>query len=252
MHKKVFITGATAGFGEACARKFAAEQYDVIITGRRAERLLKLKDELEQTNGVSVLPLSFDVQDRRQVFDAIRQMPEEWQQIDVLINNAGLALGREYFDEADIDEWETMIDTNVKGLLYVSRALLPFFIAKGSGHIINLGSVAAKEVYEKGNVYCASKFAVEAISRSMRIDMLRHNIKVTAVHPGAAETEFSVVRFRGDEAKAKAIYNGLKPLTAKDVADVIYYCTTVPGHVCINDIVICPTQQADAIYFNRK
>jgi NADP-dependent 3-hydroxy acid dehydrogenase YdfG len=252
MHKKVFITGATAGFGEACARKFSAEQYDVIITGRRAERLLKLKEELEQAHGVNVLPLSFDVQDRKQVFNTIGQMPEEWQQIDVLINNAGLALGREYFDEADMDEWETMIDTNVKGLLYVSRALLPFFIAKGRGHIINLGSVAAKEVYEKGNVYCASKFAVEAISRSMRIDMLRHNIKVTAVHPGAAETEFSIVRFRGDEAKAKATYNGLKPLTASDVADVIYYCTTVPDHVCINDIVVCPTRQADAIYFNRK
>lgn len=252
MNKKVFITGATAGFGEACARKFAGEQWDIIITGRREERLLKLKEELEKTHGVRVLPLSFDVQRRKQVFDTIAQIPEEWRQMDVLINNAGLALGRESFDEADIDEWETMIDTNVKGLLYVSRALLPFFIAKGKGHIINLGSVAGKQVYEKGNVYCASKFAVEAISQSMRIDMLRHNIKVTAVHPGAAETEFSLVRFRGDEDKAKAIYNGLKPLTAKDVADVIYYCATVPEHVCINDIVVCPTQQADAIYFNRK
>ena len=163
-----------------------------------------------------------------------------------------LDLRLDFFDEADIDEWDTMLDTNVKGLLYVSKAVLPLMISQNKGHIINLGSVAAKEVYEKGNVYCASKFAVEAISRSMRIDLLRHNIKVTAIHPGAAETEFSLVRFKGDMAKSNAIYNGFKPLIAKDVADVIYYCTTVPEHVCINDLVICPVQQADAIYFHKE
>lgn len=252
MNKIVLITGATSGFGEACAQKFAREGNDVIVTGRREERLLKLKSDLEKEYGIQVLPLSFDVQDRKAVFDAITSIPEQWKKIDVLINNAGLALGRDFFDEADIDEWDTMLDTNVKGLLYVSKAVLPLFINQNKGHIINLGSVAGKEVYEKGNVYCGSKFAVDAISKSMRIDLLRHNIKVTAIHPGAAETEFSLVRFNGDEQKANATYNGLTPLMPNDVADVIYYCTTLPEHVCINDLVLCPTQQADAIYFHRK
>jgi NADP-dependent 3-hydroxy acid dehydrogenase YdfG len=199
-----------------------------------------------------VLSLPFDVSNRDAVFYAVDTIAGDWRNIDVLINNAGLALGRDFFDEADLDEWDTMMDTNVKGLLYVSRAVLPLMISQNKGHIINLGSVAAKEVYERGNVYCASKFAVDALSKSMRIDLLRHNIKVTAIHPGAAETEFSLVRFKGDEAKANAVYNGFKPLTAKDVADVIFYCTTVPEHVCINDLVICPLQQADAIYFNKE
>lgn len=252
MNSIVFITGATSGFGEACAKKFAKEGYNVIITGRREDRLLSLKTDLEKEYGIQVLPLSFDVQNRQAVFEAVTNIPGEWKKITVLINNAGLALGREFFDEADIDEWDTMLDTNVKGLLYVSKAVLPFFISQKKGYIINLGSVAGKEVYEKGNVYCGSKFAVDAISKSMRIDLLRHNIKVTAIHPGAAETEFSLVRFRGDEKKANATYNGLKPLTPNDVADVIYYCTTLPEHVCINDLVLCPTQQADDIYFHRE
>ncbi|MFT3702352.1 MAG: SDR family NAD(P)-dependent oxidoreductase [Agriterribacter sp.] len=252
MKRLVFVTGATSGFGEACAIKFAAEGNDIIITGRREDRLVSLKKSIEEKYSVDVLPLVFDVRKRSEVFHAVASLQDKWQNVDILINNAGLALGRDFFDEADIDEWDNMLDTNVKGLLYVSKALLPLFIRQGRGHIINIGSVAGKEVYEKGNVYCGSKFAVDAVSKSMRIDLLRHNIKVTAIHPGAAETEFSMVRFHGDESKAKAIYDGLKPLSASDVADVIYYCTTLPAHVCINDLVVCPTQQADAIYFNRK
>lgn len=252
MSKIVFITGATSGFGKACALQFAEAGYDIIINGRREDRLQQLKKDIEENFSVKVLPLPFDVSRRQEVFKAVDTIPGKWRNINILINNAGLALGRDLFDEADIDEWDTMLDTNVKGLLYVSKAVLPLMIAQNKGHVINLGSVAAKEVYERGNVYCASKFAVEAISKSMRIDLLRHNIKVTAIHPGAAETEFSLVRFNGDAAKANAVYNGFKPLTAKDVADVIYYCTTVPEHVCINDLVICPVQQADAIYFHKK
>lgn len=252
MNKIVFITGATSGFGEACALQFAEAGYDIIINGRREDRLKQLKKDLEEKFSVRVLPLPFDVSNRDAVFNAVDSIAGDWLNINVLINNAGLALGRDFFDEADLDEWDTMMDTNVKGLLYVSRAVLPLMISQNKGHIINLGSVAAKEVYERGNVYCASKFAVDALSKSMRIDLLRHNIKVTAIHPGAAETEFSLVRFKGDAEKADAVYNGFKPLTAKDVADVIFYCTTVPEHVCINDLVICPSQQADAIYFHKE
>lgn len=254
MNKIILITGATSGFGAACARKFAAAGgYDIIITGRRKERLDTLKQELSGTPGAPrVLTLVFDVQKKKAVDQAIAGLPESWKKIDILINNAGLALGRDFFDEANMDDWETMIDTNVKGLLYMSRAVLPLMTPHGKGHIINLGSVAGKEVYEKGNAYCASKFAVDAISRSMRIDLLRHNIKVTAIHPGAAETEFSNVRFKGDETQAKKIYEGYTPLYAEDVADTIYYCATLPSHVCLNEIVMTCTAQADAIYFYKK
>lgn len=252
MNKIVFITGATAGFGEACAEKFAEEGYDLIINGRRENRLAELKKKLEDKFSVQVLALPFDVSNRKEVFNAAGTLTEEWRNIDILINNAGLALGRDLFDEADIDEWDTMLDTNVKGLLYVSRAILPFMIRRGRGHIINLGSVAAKQIYEKGNVYCASKAAVEAVSQSMRIDLLRHHIKVTAVHPGAAETEFSLVRFKGDAAKANAVYTGFKPLSAADVSGIIFYCATLPDHVCINDLIVTPLQQADAIYFHKE
>jgi NADP-dependent 3-hydroxy acid dehydrogenase YdfG len=169
----------------------------------------------------------------------------------VLVNNAGLALGKDYFDEADIDDWDTMIDTNVKGLLYVTRAVLPYMIKAGTGHIINIGSIAGKQVYEKGNVYCATKHAVDALSASMRIDLLRHKIKVTAVHPGAAETEFSIVRFKGNEQAAGKVYEGFKPLLAKDLADIVFYCTTLPAHVCINDLTVTPTAQADAFYLYK-
>ena len=252
MNRTIFITGATSGFGEACARKFAAGGDHLVITGRRRPRLEALKQELEERHNIQVLPLEFDVQDRSAVFAAVAGLPEAWRRINILINNAGLALGRDYFDEASLEDWETMIDTNVKGLLYVSRALLPLMIPVSGAHIINLGSVAGKEVYEKGNAYCGSKFAVDAISRSMRIDLLRHGIKVTAIHPGAAETEFSNVRFKGDESQAKKIYEGYIPLSAEDVADAIYYCAGLPPHVCINDLVMTCTAQADAIYFYKK
>jgi len=251
MEKIVFITGATSGFGEACAIKFAANHYHLLLNGRRTERLQELKQKLEQQYPVKCHILPFDVQDRKAVFDNIRQLPQEWQSIDVLINNAGLALGRDLFDEADIDDWDTMIDTNLKGLLYVSKAVLPFMIQHGKGHIINVGSTAGKDVYERGNVYCATKHAVDAISKAMRIDLLPHHIKVTAIHPGAAETEFSLVRLKGNEANAKKVYEGFQPLTAGDVADVIFYTTTLPPHVCINDLVLTCTQQADSYYFNK-
>ena len=251
MQKVVFITGASSGFGKACAEKFACHGYDVIINGRREERLLELKKHLEKKYNTAILISAFDVRNRNEVFEAAKNIPEEWQQIDVLINNAGLALGRDYFDDGDPDDWDTMIDTNLKGLLYTTKALMPFIKKSSNPHIINLGSVA-KEVYEKGNVYCATKAAVDILSQSMRVDLLRHGIKVTAIHPGAAETEFSLVRFKGDEATAKKIYDGLIPLTAEDVADVIYYCTTLPPHVCINDLVLSCLRQANAVYFNRK
>lgn len=250
MNRTILITGATSGFGEACARKFAASGDHLIITGRRKERLDALKRELEDK--VQVLPLVFDVQDKDAVFGAIAGLPTAWRKIDILINNAGLALGRDYFEDADLKDWETMIDTNVKGLLYVTKAVLPLLIGTGGGHIINLGSVAAKEIYEKGNVYCGSKAAVDAISHGMRIDLLRHGIKVTAIHPGAADTEFSNVRFKGDEGQARKIYEGYTPLSAEDVADTIHYCAGLPPHVCLNDIVITCTAQADAIYFYKK
>ncbi len=248
MSKIVFITGATSGFGKACAEIFAANQYDLILNGRRENRLDELKKEIEQKSESKVILLPFDVQKKEDVFNAVKQLPDEWKKIDVLINNAGLALGRDLFNEADLTDWETMIDTNVKGLLYVSMAVVPLMIQHKNGHIINLGSIAGKETYERGNVYCATKSAVDKISQAMRIDLLQHNIKVTAIHPGAADTEFSMVRFKGDEQKSAAIYKGYKPLDAKDVADVIYYTTTLPAHVCINDLVLTPVAQANSFY----
>lgn len=251
MSKIVFITGATAGIGKACAEKFAAAKYDLIITGRRKARLESLKKELENKNKISVFTCCFDVQQRESVFEAINALPEDWKNISILINNAGLALGRDSFDQANLDDWDTMMHTNVDGLLYVSRAVLPYMTKNKSGHIINLGSVAGKEVYENGNVYCASKFAVDAISKSMRIDLLKHHIKVTSINPGAVETEFSLVRYKGDEQKATAAYDGYVPLTAGDIADTIFYCATLPPHVCINDLTITCLQQAGTYYFHK-
>lgn len=252
MSKIVFITGATAGFGEACAYKFAANGYDLILNGRRTDRLQILADALEKKYNVAVLQLPFDVQKEKEVLGSIHNIPDDWKSIDVLINNAGLAMGRDYFEEGDLNDWNIMIDTNVKGFLYVGKAVSQLMAARKQGHIINLGSVAGKQLYEKGNVYCATKYAVDAISQGMRIDLLRHNIKVTSINPGAADTEFSLVRFKGDETTARKIYDGLKPLAAEDVAEVIYYCTTLPAHVCINDLSITCLQQANAIYFNRQ
>lgn len=244
----VLITGATAGFGEACAKKFAANGYDLIITGRREERLQQLQQQLEAAHGIRVLPLCFDVREEPVVTATLNAIPEEWKKVNILINNAGLALGLNTIDEGVLSDWDIMLDTNVKGLLYVSRVVIPWLKAQGKGHIINLGSTAAKTVYAKGNVYCASKAAVDALSQGMRIDLLPYHIKVTAVHPGAAETEFSKVRFKGDEAKADDVYKGFTPLSGEDVADTIYYCATLPEHVCINDLVITATAQANAYY----
>lgn len=248
----VFITGATSGFGEACAWKFAAHGYDLILNGRRAERLQNLCASIESKYNVATLPLVFDVRDQQATLDAIGGLTGPWKQIDVLLNNAGLALGRDHFEEGSFDDWNTMIDTNIKGFLYVAKAVAELMAPRKKGHIINLGSVAGKQVYEKGNVYCATKFAVDALSQGMRIDLLRHHIKVTSINPGAADTEFATVRFKGDTATARKTYEGLEPLTASDVADVIYYCTTLPPHVCVNDLTLSCTRQADAIYFNRQ
>ena len=207
---------------------------------------------MEKEYGIDVHTLCFDVQDRQAVKTAFTGLPQRWQKIDVLINNAGLALGKDSFEDANMDDWDTMLNTNVHGLLYVSKAVLPFMLAQQKGHIVNMGSIAGKEVYEKGNVYCASKFAVDAITKAMRIDLLKDNIKVTGIHPGAVETEFSLVRFKGDEAVANAAYDGLTPLSAADVANTVFYCVNLPDHVCINDLVITCTQQASTYYFHKK
>ncbi len=252
-HEKiVFITGATSGIGEACAEKFAKEGWNLILTGRREDRLLALAQKLISTYHVKVLQLCFDVQDNKAVIQNINEIPAEWQKVTLLINNAGLAAGKDPFDEADMDDWEAMLNTNVHGLLYVSRAVIPLLKKAGKGHIINLGSIAGKEVYENGNVYCASKFAVDALSKAMRIDLLKHGIKVTAIHPGAVETEFSLVRFKGDSDKAAATYQNYQPLSAGDVADSIFYCASLPDHVCINDIVITCLSQAGPHYLHKN
>ncbi|HET7117993.1 MAG TPA: SDR family NAD(P)-dependent oxidoreductase [Hanamia sp.] len=252
MKRTIFITGATSGIGKACAQKFAANGDDLIINGRRKERLEELKSDLEREYKTEILCAAFDVQTREEVFGTINRFPERWKSIDILINNAGLAIGRETFDEADIADWETMLNTNVRGLIYVSKAVLPFMIKRNSGHIINLGSIAGDDIYERGNIYCASKSAVEAISQAMRIDLLPHHIKVTNIKPGAVETEFSVVRFKGDEEKAAKVYDGLIPLTAGEVADSIFYCASLSPNVCINELTITCIAQANGIYSYRK
>ena len=252
MNRTIFITGATSGIGKACAEKFAADHDNLIINGRRTDRLEELKLALKEKYNIKVYISSFDVRDKTAVSNAINNLPGEWREIDILINNAGLAVGRELFDSAELEDWEIMINTNISGLLYVTKALLPFMTARNQGHIINLGSVAAKEIYERGNVYCATKAAVDAISESMRIDLLSHNIKVTAIHPGAVETEFAEVRFKGDKEKASRVYDGFTPLSAEDIANTIFYVASLPPHVCINDLVITPTAQANSIYFYKK
>lgn len=250
--KTILVTGATSGFGKAIATKFAREGNNVIITGRRPGRLKDLKLELEEKYSVKVLSLDFDVRNKDEVFKTIDTIPEEWKKIDVLINNAGLASGLDKIQDGNTEDWDKMIDTNVKGLLYVSKAVIPFLLKNKSGHIINIASTAGKEVYEKGNVYCASKHAVDAISKAMRIDLLVYGIKVTNIAPGASETEFSVVRFHGDETKAKNVYNGYQPMSAEDIANVVYYTTTLPKNLCINDLVLTSLAQANSFYTFRK
>jgi len=252
MNRIVFITGATSGIGKACAEKFAAAGDHLIINGRRKDRLNELKQSLENQYKIDILIALFDVQNKKEVFDCINSFTGKWKSVDILINNAGLALGRDFFDEASLNDWETMLQTNVNGLLYVSKAVLPFMIERNQGHIINLGSVAGDDVYEKGNVYCASKTAVEAISRAMRIDLLQHHIKVTNIKPGAVETEFGVVRFKGDSAKAAKVYDGFTPLTGKDIAETIFYCASLPPNICINELEITPVAQANGIFFYKN
>jgi 3-hydroxy acid dehydrogenase/malonic semialdehyde reductase len=252
MRPIALVTGATSGFGKAIAETFAQHGYDIIITGRREERLNSLKDQLESNAGCEVLTLCFDVRDQDVTLQTLSNLPDRWQNVEVLVNNAGLASGMDTIQDGDLEDWNRMIDTNVKGLLYVSKAILPGMTKRGKGHVINIGSTAGKEVYSKGNVYCASKHAVDAITKGMRIDTLGTGVKVTQIAPGAAETEFSEVRFHGDKDKAKSVYNGYQPMTAEDIASVTYYVTTLPPHLCINDLVLTSLSQANSFYIHRE
>lgn len=243
---RIFITGATSGFGKAIAEKFAAKDHELWLTGRRADRLDAICKQLQEHT--TVRSSVVDVRDKAAVAAVAAAVEQEWGGVDLLVNNAGLALGFSTVDEGDTDDWDAMIDTNVKGLLYVTRALAPMMRRQRSGHIINIGSTAGKVVYQNGNVYCATKFAVDALTQTTRIDLLPYNIKVTAVNPGMAETEFSLVRFKGDAEKAGKTYNGFEALKAEDIADAVYYCATLPPHVCINDLTITCTQQANSVY----
>lgn len=245
------ITGASAGIGEACAHLFAKNNYRVILIARRNDRLQTLKTFLENEYKADVYTSTFDVRIKKDVEDAIHNLPAEWKGIDVLINNAGLSLGLDPIHTGNIDDWETMIDTNVKGLLYVSRAVSSIMVENNSGHIINLGSIAGKESYLNGNVYCATKAAVDSLTKSMRLDLVTYGIKVTAIHPGAVETEFSIVRFKGDVERANSVYNGFEPLHPEDIAEVIYFAASRPAHVNINDLLVMPTAQANATTINR-
>ncbi|MFI5195578.1 MAG: SDR family NAD(P)-dependent oxidoreductase [Chitinophagales bacterium] len=248
MNKTILITGATSGFGKAIAIRFAQEGYTICITGRRENRLADIKAELEKKYAVKVITLAFDVRNRKQVEAAMNDLKTRVESIDILVNNAGLASGLATIDEGDIDDWEVMIDTNVKGLLYVTRQIAPMMRKQASGHIINIGSTAGKQVYKNGNVYCATKYAVDALNQAMRIDLLPYGIKVTAINPGMAETEFSLVRFKGDEERAKNMYAGVKALQAEDIANIAWFCATLPPHVCINDLTVTCLTQASSFY----
>lgn len=249
MSKIALITGATSGIGEATARVFANHDFNLIICGRREDRLQTLKQQLE--GSVKVITLSFDVRDKKLVFKLLGSLPTEWQNIDVLINNAGNAHGLDPIHEGSIDDWEAMIDINIKGLLYVSKAVIPWMVKRKSGHIINIGSIAGKEVYPNGNVYCASKHAVDAINNGMRIDLNKFGIKVSQVSPGLVETEFSLVRFKGDQEKSDSVYKGIEPLTGNDIAELILFIATRPPHVNISDSIIFPTAQASSTIVHR-
>ena len=250
MRKIALITGATSGIGEACARKFAQGGYDVIITGRRAQLLANLKKELE-AEGVRVLALAFDVRNRNAASAAINSLPLEWQQIDVLINNAGLALGLEPEYEGSFEDWETMIDTNIKGLLTMTRLVVPRMVKRDSGHIINIGSVAGDAAYAGGNVYCGTKAAVKTITDGLRIDLAHTSVRVTNVKPGLVETHFSNVRFHGNDARADKVYEGVKPLTGADIAEVVFYAASAPAHVQIAEVLVLATHQANGSVLHR-
>ncbi|MBW4762268.1 SDR family oxidoreductase [Prevotella melaninogenica] len=250
MRKIVLITGATSGIGEACARKFAQGGYDVIITGRRAQLLANLKKELE-AEGVRVLALAFDVRNRNAATAAINSLPLEWQQIDVLINNAGLALGLEPEYEGSFEDWETMIDTNIKGLLTMTRLVVPRMVKRDSGHVINIGSVAGDAAYAGGNVYCGTKAAVKTITDGLRIDLAHTSVRVTNVKPGLVEPHFSNVRFHGNDARAEKVYEGVKPLTGADIAEVVFYAASAPAHVQIAEVLVLATHQANGSVLHR-
>ncbi len=252
MRKIALITGATAGIGKATAQKLAENNFNIIITGRRIKQLEELKNELGIKYKSDVTLLNFDICNQTETSQAIDSLSDTWKKIDVLVNNAGLSVGLNSINDGVIEDWERMIDTNIKGLLYISNKIIPIMIARGSGHIVNITSIAGKEVYEKGNVYCATKSAVDALTKGMRADLLNHNIKVTSIAPGMVETEFSLVRFKGDKERADKVYQGFTPLSAEDVADAIWYSVSRPAHVNINDMLIMPTAQASATLVNRN
>ena len=250
MSKTALVTGATSGIGKATAQILAKNNYKIILCGRREDRLIELKNELSAFT--EVCTLSFDVRDKKAVFESINSLPEGFSKIDVLINNAGNAHGLDSIQNGDLDDWDAMIDINVKGLLYVSKAIIPKMIEQKSGHIINIGSIAGKEVYANGNVYCASKHAVDALNQAMRIDLNPYGIRVGGIHPGAVETEFSEVRFKGDSERAANVYKGFEPLRAEDIADIIHFVISRPYHVNIADLLVLPTAQASAAVTNRS
>jgi NADP-dependent 3-hydroxy acid dehydrogenase YdfG len=253
MNSKIaLITGATSGIGKACATLFAQQGYKLILLARRSELLEKLSSHLEDKYAVEVQALVLDVRENDTLIKGLEALPEAWKKVDVLINNAGLSQGLDPIDQGNTDDWDRMIDTNVKGLLYMSRIVSNWMIAAGKGHIINIGSIAGKEVYPNGNVYCATKHAVDALNKGMRIDLLPHGIKVTAINPGMVETEFSLVRFKGDEERAKNVYKGLEPLVAQDIADAIWFAVSRPAHVNINDMLIMPTAQATGTIIKKN
>jgi 3-hydroxy acid dehydrogenase / malonic semialdehyde reductase len=252
MKRTILITGATSGIGEATALKLAENNFNLILTGRRNERLQLLKGKIESETQAEVLTLCFDVRNRHETEAAINNLPEKWKKVDVLINNAGLAVGLSSIANGDTDDWERMIDTNIKGLLYISKVISARMIDQGEGHIINISSIAGRETYPMGNVYCASKHAVQAITKGMRLDFLQHGIKVTSVCPGAVDTEFSLVRFKDDLQRAQKVYEGFTPLYAEDIAETILFVVTRPKHVNIDDILVMPADQAYSRDFNRK
>ncbi len=252
MNKTILITGATSGIGKATAFKFAENNFDIIITGRRKNRLELLSSEIAAKYKVKVLPLCFDIRNKVEVEASISSLDSNWSKISILVNNAGLALGLNPVQDGDTDDWDTMIDTNLKGLLYMSKAVSKLMIENGRGHIINMGSVAGKEAYANGNVYSATKYAVDGLTKGMRLDLFKYGIKVSQVAPGAVETEFSNVRFKGDDERADNVYNGYKPLTGEDIADAIFYMANVPDHVNINDLLIMPVAQANTTTFSKE
>jgi 3-hydroxy acid dehydrogenase/malonic semialdehyde reductase len=250
--KIAFITGATSGIGEACATLFAQQGYQLILVGRRSDRLEQLSQQLSNSFSIQIMPVVADVRDKEQLSNLLDALPDTWKNVDVLVNNAGLSQGLDPIDKGNTDDWDTMIDTNVKGLLYVTKIVSNWMIPFRKGHIINIGSIAGKEVYPNGNVYCASKHAVDALNKGMRIDLLPYGIKVTAINPGMVETEFSLVRFEGDEQRAKAVYESFEPLIAQDIADAIWFAVSRPAHVNINDMLIMPAAQATATINKKK